>query len=257
MDLQLKDKHALVCGSTQGIGKAIAMVLAEEGAKITLLARNETQLQKIKNELPGFGHKCIVADFSDPSTLVNLTGELKTLGIDILINNAGGPPPGQLIESDWQAMESALTMHLRTSHLLTASLVPGMKSKGFGRIVNIISTSVRIPIAGLGVSNTVRGAMASWAKTLSNELGSFGITVNSLLPGFMETSRLEAIVKNEMEKTGNSREEVVRIMTGTVPVRRFGQPREMADLAAYICSPLAGYITGQAICVDGGRTGSI
>lgn len=257
MDLQLKGKHALVCGSTQGIGLAIAKALAQEGATVTLLARNVYQLESVMKQLPGTGHEYLVADFENPLSLEKIKSTLSAGDFDILINNAGGPPPGQLVDADWDNFEKAIGMHLKTSHFLMQQVAGGMKSRKYGRIINIISTSVRIPIGGLGVSNTVRGAMASWSKTLSNELGPFGITVNSILPGFMETARLDAIIEDTMEKKNINREQVVAQMIQTVPVRRFGQPKEIADLVTFLTSPLAGYITGQAIAVDGGRTGSI
>jgi 3-oxoacyl-[acyl-carrier protein] reductase len=257
MNIKVQGKHALVCGSTQGIGKAIAQSLAESGVKITLLARNENLLKETMTGLHGSGHQYLVADFTDFESLSKIKHEIENAQIDILINNAGGPPPGQLHEAKWQELDKAINMHLKASHHLTQWVVPHMKRISFGRIINIISTSVKIPIPGLGVSNTVRGAMGSWVKTLSNELGQYGITVNSLLPGFMNTVRLEAIIENQMKKTDKSREEVVEAMKATVPVRRFGEPHEIASLATYLCSVDSGYLNGLSIPIDGGRTGSI
>ena len=257
LQIDLTGRRALVCGSTQGIGRAIATVMASCGANVTLLARDGAALDEVLESLEGSGHDKLVADFFEESSLENIKNQVLNGGFDILINNAGGPPPGLIHEANWDAFQKAIDMHLKTGHFLTQCVIPGMKQRQFGRIVNIISTSVKIPLEGLGVSNTVRGAVASWAKTMANELGPWGITVNNLLPGFMETGRLEQIINNKAAKSGADQQFVIDNMKKTVPLRRFGRPEEMGHLAAFLASELAGYISGTSIPVDGGRTGSI
>ncbi|MEQ9422988.1 MAG: SDR family oxidoreductase [Cyclobacteriaceae bacterium] len=261
MDLNLSGKRALVGGSTQGIGKAAAVELALLGAEVTLLARNENSLAEVCKELPNNGkqhHNFLVADFLNPDELKNvLDSFLEDFSIQILVNNTGGPPGGPIIEADYKAFEKALTAHLHCGHLLVQAVVPSMKNSGYGRIINVISTSVKIPIPGLGVSNTTRGAVASWAKTLSFEVGKHGITVNNVLPGFTTTGRLDQIVGNVASKKGVSTGDVEKEMQSTVPLERFGSPEEVAALIAFLSTPAAAYITGTSTQVDGGRTGSI
>lgn len=257
MNLNLKNRKALVCGSTQGIGLAIAKRLAEEGAIVTLLGRNLQKLEELVNELGGTGHSYLKADFFKYEELQALEEQVTNGEFSILVNNAGGPPPGLVHESEWDDFEKAIDMHLKASHFLSKSVIPSMKVGGYGRIINIISTSVRIPIDGLGVSNTVRGAMASWSKTLSNEVGQFGITVNNILPGFIETGRLSGLVTSWSKKDQVSEDEMVDKLKATVPVRRFGRPEELAALAVFLCGDEAGYLNGINIPFDGGRTGSI
>ncbi len=262
MDLSLKGKKALVCGSTQGIGLASAKELAELGAEVTLFARNEEVMRKIVAELPkvmGQNHSFLVADFSNPSNVeVAISADLnRGSHYDILINNTGGPPGGPLIDADYAQVYQAMEAHLHCNHILVQKLTEHMKRNGYGRIVNIISTSVKIPIAGLGVSNTVRGAVASWAKTLSLELAAFGITVNNVLPGFTETERLFSIINTKSQKTGRSENEVGEEMKMETPAGRFGTAEEIAALVTFLATPAAAYINGTSIPVDGGRTGSI
>lgn len=262
MNLNLEGKSALVCGSTQGIGRAIAEELAEMGASVTLVARNKSKLQEVRDQLSTEHkqtHQYIQADFSNPAELKSKILEYlnEHPSPQILINNTGGPAGGQIIDEPYSKFMDTMTAHLACNHLLAQALVPGMKSDGFGRIINIISTSVYIPIPGLGVSNTVRGAVASWAKTLSLELGPLGITVNNVLPGFTDTVRLEGIVKAKAEKLGKTAEEIESAMKLETPARRFGDPKETAAAAAFLASPAAGYINGVSLPVDGGRTGCI
>ncbi|MEM9053286.1 MAG: SDR family oxidoreductase [Bacteroidota bacterium] len=262
MNISLEGKKAIVCGSTQGIGKSCALEIAMLGADVTVLARNESELQNVKVELDQISsgdHKILVADFSNPEYLKSQLQSYLEGGshVDILINNTGGPPGGPIIDADFQAFRNALDLHLHCNHLLVQAVTPHMKSAGFGRIINIISTSVKIPIPGLGVSNTVRGAVASWAKTLSIELGVYGITVNNVLPGFTDTVRLHGIIKNKAAKTGLSEERVIEDFKKETPAGRFGLPEEIASLAAFLATPAAAYINGTSIPVDGGRTGSI
>ena len=258
MQIDLRNKNALVCGSTQGIGKASALRLAEAGANVTLVARNEERLEKVKQELPTQSdqkHEFVVADFSDPSGLAQ---KIKALAADqvfhILINNTGGPPGGTVFEAEVEAFEAAFTQHLKCNHVLTQAVVPGMKAAGFGRIINIISTSVKQPLDGLGVSNTIRGAVANWAKTMANELGQFGITVNNVLPGATATERLASIIKSKSEKSGLTIDQVSEQMKSSVPAKRFAEPTEIANAVLFLASDLASYVNGVNLPVDGGRT---
>lgn len=258
MNLDLTGKTALVCGSTQGIGKAIAMELASMGANIVLMARNEGRLQQVASELPNNNHQHLTADFSDPSQVKEVIDKfVEHHEIHILINNTGGPAGGQAIEAGLDEFRQAFNSHLVCNQILAQALVPGMKKAGFGRIVNIISTSVKMPLKGLGVSNTIRGAVANWSKTLSMELGGFGITVNNVLPGATMTSRLESIIENKAKKLDKSEESVQQTMLAEIPAKRFAEAEEVANAAAFLCSPAAGYINGINIPVDGGRTGCL
>jgi 3-oxoacyl-[acyl-carrier protein] reductase len=261
MNLELQGKEAVVCGSTQGIGLASAIELARLGATVTLLARNESKLKRVHAELPrGFGqdHAYLVADFSDPAEVEAAIGKHSRKRIThILVNNTGGPPGGQAIDAEPQAFIKAFSSHLLCNQVLVQSVVPGMKKEGYGRIINIISTSVKIPIRGLGVSNTVRGAVASWAKTLSVELAPFGITVNNVLPGSTDTQRLDEIIRNKAEKANRSIDEVRKEMVAEIPAGRIGLASEIAAAVAFLATPAASYINGVSLPVDGGRTGSL
>jgi 3-oxoacyl-[acyl-carrier protein] reductase len=258
----LMSKIALVCGSTQGIGAASALALASMGARIVLMARDKTALNTMRNlchALNPIDHEIIVANFNDPESLTSIISNYISSGntIDILVNNTGGPPSGLLIDADYSEILKAMTQHLQCSHILTKAVVVGMKKKGFGRIINIISTSVKVPLSGLGVSNTVRGAMGNWSKTLANELGSYGITVNNVLPGFTKTARLESIIQQKAAKQNKTIQEVEQDMLKEVPARRFAAPEEVAHAVAFLASTGSGYINGINIPVDGGRTGCL
>lgn len=261
MDLSLNNKRALVCGSSQGIGLAIAQELALLGASCTLLARNEKRLKEAVITLHSSEtqqHGYLIADFNDFKNVENVVLQFtKENAVHILINNSGGPAGGPITEADPQAFLNAFQQHLICNQVITQAVIPGMKKENYGRIVNIISTSVKIPLKGLGVSNTVRGAVASWAKTMANELGAFGITVNNVLPGATSTARLSSIINNKVQKTGISKEDAEEEMMAAIPMKRFAQPEEIAAAAAFLASPAAAYITGVSIPVDGGRTGSI
>jgi 3-oxoacyl-[acyl-carrier protein] reductase len=261
MDLSLKGKNALVCGSTQGIGKATAIELAALGATVTLLARDEAKLKLTVNELPssqGQKHNFVIADFNFSEQVKEVINKLTTeKNIHILINNTGGPPAGQAVDSKPEDFLSAINAHLICSQILVQACVPGMKKNKYGRIVNIISTSVKIPIKGLGVSNTVRGAMASWSKTLSLELAPFGITVNNILPGSTKTGRIESIIKTRSQKTGKTEDEIRQEMIDEIPAGRMAEASEVAAAVAFLAAPAAGYINGVSLPVDGGRTGSL
>jgi 3-oxoacyl-[acyl-carrier protein] reductase len=261
MDLNLAGKRAVVCGSTQGIGRAAAVELALLGADITLIARNEEKLREVCGELPSKNnqhHNYVVADFSFPDELRSrVTEYAKQNTIHILVNNTGGPPPGPAIDADIKEFVSAFSAHLLCNQILTQAFVDGMKKEKYGRIINIISTSVKVPIKGLGVSNTVRGAVANWSKTLSNELASFGITVNNVLPGATKTARFDSVLKSKAEKTGKDEQQLIQDMIYDIPAKRIASAEEVASLVAFLASPAAAYINGTSIPVDGGRTGSL
>lgn len=259
MNLDLTGKNALVCGGSSGIGKACAIELSKLGASVTLLARNAETLAAT---LPALQHSkdqhhdFIIADSSQHDEfrqkLVKLSMQ-KT--IHILVNNSGGPPAGEIVNAEADAFKKAFAQHLLANHLAVQILMPGMKKDGYGRIINIISTSVKQPLHGLGVSNTIRAAVANWSKTLATELASTAITVNNVLPGATETDRLHSIVTTKAGKAGVSIAEIEEAMLAEIPMRRFGKPEEIAAAVAFLASPAAAYITGTQITVDGGRTG--
>ncbi len=261
MDLDLTGRRAIVCGSTRGIGKAVAIELAELGADITLMARNEDALRVTAKELkagPNQRHEYLVADFSLPDQVKSVVGSYVAKNdVHILVNNTGGPPGGPAIDAELQDFVKAFSSHLLCNQILTQAVVPGMKRAGYGRVTNIISTSVKVPIRGLGVSNTIRGAVANWAKTLSVELGPFGITVNNVLPGATMTDRLVDLNRVQAEKTGKSPDEVLEEMKKGIPAGRLASAHEVAAAAAFLATPAAAYINGINVPVDGGRTGSL
>lgn len=259
MDLNLASRHALVCGASAGIGRAAAHELALLGAGVTVLARRADALQAVVDALPGDGrHGWIAADVSRPDALREqvqaLVGDRP---VHILVNNTGGPPGGPAHSADNDAFLDAFNRHLIANQTLLQAVLPGMQAVQWGRIVNVISTSVREPIAGLGVSNTVRGAVAAWAKTLSRELAPHGITVNNVLPGFTETGRIEQIVRGRATAEGSSEEAVRAAMRAGVPAGRFASPEETGGVIAFLCTPAAAYVNGVSLAVDGGRMQSI
>ena len=262
MNLDLTDKKAIVCGSTQGIGKATAIELAQLGASVTLVARNEQKLQDTLQELDsskGQQHSYIVADFENPEEVKRQMAAYvqQQEEVHILVNNTGGPPGGPIAEAKPEEFLKAFNMHLINNHQLVQTVLPLMKKAGYGRIINIVSTSVKEPIAGLGVSNTTRGAVASWAKTMAGELGPFGITVNNVLPGSTKTGRIFSLIESRAEKAGRAKADVQKEMEEAIPARRFAEPEEVAAAAAFLASPAAAYITGVSLAVDGGRTGCL
>jgi 3-oxoacyl-[acyl-carrier protein] reductase len=261
MQLDLSGRHALVCGASQGIGHASAMELAELGASVTLLSRSADTLKTVTDALPrkhGQHHRWFAVDMAQTEALRDALADIVGgHSIEILINNTGGPPGGPAHTASAEAFEAAFRQHLIAGQTLVQALLPGMRSAGYGRIVNVISTSVKEPIAGLGVSNTVRAAVASWAKTLSGELAADGITVNNVLPGYTRTARLDGVVATQMRSSGRSESEVEQSMLATVPARRFGEAAEIAAVVAFLCTPAAAYVNGVSIAVDGGRTRSL
>jgi 3-oxoacyl-[acyl-carrier protein] reductase len=261
MNFSLIGKNALVGGGSAGIGRAVALELALLGANVTVLARTESSLIATKDMLDtslGQKHGLLVADYADSLSMQMKVQMLVTqFPVHILVNNTGGPAGGPLVDAKEEDLLDAYHKHLICNHLLTKTVLPGMKETGFGRIINIISTSVKEPIEGLGVSNTTRWAVASWAKTLSIELGCFGITVNNVLPGFTQTARLEEIIEKRVAKSGTPRAAVEAGLMDQVPLKRFALPEEVAAAAAFLATPAASYINGINLPVDGGRTKSL
>lgn len=261
MNIDLSSKNALVCGSSQGIGRACAIELAALGANVTLFSRNQASLETVLSQLDtskNQQHNILIADFSDPEQVKQVINDaVAQQGFEILINNTGGPAPGPANTSDASSFIDAFNLHLVSNHHLVQALIPYMKKQGYGRIINVISTSVKQPLPNLGVSNTIRGAVASWAKTLANELGEFGITVNNVLPGATATARLDAIIEGKAKKQNISIEQATINEKSHIPMRRFAKPQEFAAAAAFLASPSAGYITGINLPVDGGRTSSL
>lgn len=258
INLDLSGKNALVGGSSKGIGRAVAHELASLGASVTLVARSEDKLKDVLKTLDtskNQQHDFLIADYNQPEQLKENVEKLaQQKSYHVLINNTGGPPAGLIHEADTTEFISAMNCHVICNHILTKALLPGMKSAGFGRIINVISTSVKQPIDGLGVSNTTRGAVANWAKTMANELGKFGVTVNNVLPGFTNTGRLGQIITNKAKKHETTEDEMADLMRSYVPVKRFAEPQEIATVVAFLASPAASYINGINLPVDGGRT---
>lgn len=261
MNLSLEGKTAVVCGSTQGIGLATAEELALLGANCILLSRNEASLQEAVQKLDIGNrqlHSYKVAEFSKPEQLREVINAIVAAqAVQILINNTGGPPPGPIIDAGEDEFIAAFNQHLICNHILTKAVVPGMKEARYGRIINIISTSVKIPNKNLGVSNTIRGGVASWAKTMANELGEFNITVNNVLPGYTGTQRLRSLIQTNAAKRNVANDIIEREMMHDIPMKRFGEPSEIAAMAAFLATPAASYVNGVSIQVDGGRVGSI
>lgn len=261
MDLDLSGRHALVCGASEGIGAAAARELALLGADVTVLARREHALADVVASLhaqEGQAHGALAVDMDDTAGLARAVADLVARKpVQILVNNTAGPPGGAASEADDDAYLATFRRHLLGGQTLLRAVLPGMREAGFGRLVNVISTSVKEPIPNLGVSNTVRGAVAAWAKTLATELAPHGITVNNVLPGFTETGRLAGLIKANAEKAGTSEDAIARGMLATVPAGRFARAEETAAAIAFLCSPAAAFINGVNLPVDGGRTKSL
>jgi 3-oxoacyl-[acyl-carrier protein] reductase len=262
MNLDLKNKRAVVCGSTQGIGKAVALELASMGANVTLVARNEQSLKQTKAELSDNGsqlHSYLCVDFNNTIQLKELMEQFiqRSGPVNILVNNTGGPPSGPIVNAKTDEFISAFSNHLLCNHILAQACLEGMKNSGYGRIVNIISTSVKQPLPNLGVSNTIRAAVGNWSKTLANEVGKFGITVNNVLPGATSTQRLSSIIENKALKTNVNNDVVKKEMLHEIPMGRFADPSEIANAVAFLASPAGAYINGINLPVDGGRTSSL
>ncbi|MCC6816244.1 MAG: SDR family oxidoreductase [Saprospiraceae bacterium] len=261
MILDLRGLNALVCGSSKGIGYSIALALAESGANVTTLARNEKLLKEniqLLDTKQGQTHHYLATDLTQAEDLKKkLLVLTESTNYHILVNNTGGPPAGKLYTAQIEEFQTAFTQHLICNHILMQAVLPGMKVNKYGRIINIISTSVKQPLDNLGVSNTIRAAVASWAKTLANELAEWNITVNNVLPGATETERLTAIIQKEMQIHSKTEEQVKQTMLNQIPAKRFGKPNELASAVTFLASPLASYINGINLPVDGGRTKSL
>lgn len=262
MDIDLTGKSAIVGGASRGIGRAVAMELASLGANVTLLARNLDALETVRSALDttkGQTHHALAVDFFNPQDLQDkVTTHVTRFGtVHILVNNTGGPPAGPAHTAKLDDFQRAFGQHLLCNHIMVQAVLEGMKTARYGRIINMISTSVKQPIAGLGVSNTVRGAVANWSKTLATELAPFGITVNNVLPGATDTDRMAEIISGKMAKTGKSRDEVMAHEIAAIPAGRFAKPEELAQVVAFLASPAAAYINGINLPVDGGRTLSL
>ena len=262
MNLDLTGKHALVCGGSQGIGRAAAIEMAQLGARVTLLARSREALESAASALPqvheGQSHAWIAVDMSDHTALGAKVADLaNVMPVQILVNNTGGPPGGPAHSAKVEEYLSAFHQHLIANQVVLQAVLPGMRGAGYGRVINVISTSVKEPIRNLGVSNTIRGAVASWAKTLATELGQFGITVNNVLPGYTKTQRLEQILGDRAKALGKNESEVAAGMLATVPAARFADASEIGAVIAFLASPAAGYVSGINVPVDGGRMQSL
>ena len=262
MNLDLTGKFAIVCGSTQGLGYASAVELALLGANVTLVARNEDKLKAALQNLDRSKqqiHNYFVADFQFPDQVKNAIEKHLTQNpsVNILVNNTGGPKGGPALSATTEEFLQAFNSHLICNHILVQAVAPSMKSSGYGRIINIISTSVKQPIADLGVSNTIRAAVANWSKTLANELGPFGITVNNVLPGFTQTARAKSLIESKSQQTSKTPEEVLKNMKAEIPVRRIGKPEDFGAAVAFLCSPAASYINGINLPVDGGKLSTL
>jgi 3-oxoacyl-[acyl-carrier protein] reductase len=261
MDMNLTGKRAIVCGASRGIGRAAAQELALLGASVTLIARSEEGLHAALKTLDASKrqkHQTLAADFMNPDALKSkIEAHIQQHGnVHILVNNTGGPPAGTAMDATLEQFENTFTQHLKCNHVLMQAVLPGMKAEKYGRIVNVISTSVKVPLKGLGVSNTIRAAVAGWAKTLSMEVAGFGITVNNVLPGATDTDRLNEIIEGKSKKTGKSKDDIIAEEKSHIPAGRFGKPEELAAAIAFLATPAAGYINGVSLPVDGGRTGA-
>ena len=251
-------KRALVCGASQGIGKATALELSKMGFSITLLSRSKEKLEAVQGELSFGEHDVLACDIGEPDTwLSELEKRQKENPYSVIILNSGGPKGGAISQAQPEDFLQAMQNHLVANSLIVRAVMGEMKAKSFGRIITVTSTSVKIPIPHLGVSNATRAAVASWAKTLSLELASFGITVNNVMPGFTETPRLKSLIEAAAKDVGKETKDIEESWKMTIPMKRFAQPDETAALIGFLCSDKASYITGQNIAVDGGRTGCL
>jgi 3-oxoacyl-[acyl-carrier protein] reductase len=259
-EASLAGRYALVCGASSGIGRASALALAAAGAELTVLARRADRLETLLPELLAAGAPRaagLVQDLDDRDALgVALDQLVAEHPVHVVVHNTGGPPGGPLIEVGEAELLHYFARHVASAQLLVKKTLPGMVEAGYGRFIQIVSTSVREPIPGLGLSNTIRAAMGGWAKSLSQELPP-GITINSVLPGFTNTERLDSLASSRASTSGQTAESIREAWVQQVPEARIAEPDEPAALVAFLASPAAGYIRGTAIAVDGGRMRSI
>jgi 3-oxoacyl-[acyl-carrier protein] reductase len=257
MDLGLRGKVALVAAASRGLGRAIATELASEGAKVVICARGADVLEAARRDIAaatGAEVHAVVADLSDQEQIALVAREaLATFGqVDVLVTNAGGPPAGTFETHGWDVWERAVHLTLRSTVELTRAVLPGMRARKWGRVINVTSIAVKQPVDNLMLSNSVRSAVTGFARTLANEVAIDGITVNNILPGYTRTERVEELADSTAAKEGLSRRDIVARFEKEIPMRRLGEPSEFAALAAFLASERASYITGQSIAVDGG-----
>jgi len=257
MDLSIKGKNAIVCASSQGLGKSAAVDLAKEGVNLAICSRNKDKINLVKQEIEQIADVKVVAIEADLSSEKDINAlfqeakkELKA--IDILINNNGGPPPStfeELTDEDWQrTFNSTMMSAIRLSKLV----LPDMKKNKWGRIINISSVSVKTPVNGLFLSNSIRMGVLGWAKALSDEVAPHGITVNSVCPGTTKTERIEQILNAQSESSGKDKSEIEKAMANSIPMLRIGEAADLSALITFLASEKANYMTGLAVQVDGG-----
>ena len=256
MNISLNGKNALVGGSTSGIGKAIAIQLAASGARVTLMSRSEEKLLTVQAELAnhkGQQHQILVVDFNDFEAYKKVISEYFTTNtIDILVNNTQGPTAGTALEKDVTDYQQAFDLLFKTVVFTTELALKSMRQNKWGRVINVASVSVKEPLSYLVLSNSIRAAVVTWAKSLANEVGSDHITVNSILTGYFDTERIASLNSEKAKEQGISDDEVLKQMEAKVPVRRIGKPEEYGFLVSFLASEKADYITGTQIPIDGG-----
>lgn len=254
IEFNLTGRRAVVGGGTRGIGRAIVEAFAEAGASVTVAGRDRARLEETIAGLPGSGHDIMLADSGDLAAVEQAVTDRAERGpVHILVNNTGGPAAGPASAADPEQFIQAFGMHLAAGQVMVRGFTPAMKEAGYGRIINVISTSVVTPIPGLGVSNTIRGAVANWGRTLAVELGAFGITVNNLLPGFTGTDRLASLFEGKAKRLGCTPEEIREQAIRSIPAARIAEPEELAAVALFLASPAGSYVNGVNLPVDGGR----
>lgn len=264
MNLSLSGKRALVCGASQGIGRACALELARAGAAVTALARDASKLGAVVQALPdvvgGPGHDLIAVDLASPEAVRAAFAHhlrISPAPYHVLVCNTGGPPAGTALDATTDQLLAAFTAQLLSAHVLVQAMVPGFRSAGYGRIITITSTSVKSPIPNLGISNIVRPAVAAWCKCLATELGPHGVTANNVLPGYTATDRLASIIRTRAGRASVSEDAVKAEIIAATPLGRFAEPEEIAAVVAFLASPAAGYVSGINVPVDGGRLGTL
>jgi 3-oxoacyl-[acyl-carrier protein] reductase len=263
MDLGLKERVAIVGGSSKGMGKATALALAREGAFVTICARTEADLRKAEMEIARAATQqhvlAIPGDLSRPETIRKVVRDTynRFERIDIVVNNIGGPPPGKPSEMEDEAWNAAMEQNFLSAVRMSREVIPYMKQQRWGRIINLLSNAVRQPVLDLVLSTASRLAVVGYAKMLSNELARFNITVNNALPGQVMTDRMTTLYQAMAEDQNRSIEDLIKEATQKIPMRRLGRPEEMGDLIAFLASERASYITGQSVSLDGGALAGV